>query len=96
MEARRIAKRFRSAILRRGLLVLAMASQVALAGSVAENFGVHRQPVEVVATVNAQPALCAAVLSELKQEFDSGSPSVDVHAAIAGDAEGLAWQPGSC
>jgi uncharacterized protein YecT (DUF1311 family) len=93
MDAGKGVKRIARMIWRTGRLTAVMTSQVVLAGTPAEDFGVRRHPVELVATVNGEPALCSGILTAHKQQFDADSHGLDVGAILAGDAQELRWQP---
>ena len=73
-------------------VLLAGLSCNALAGSAAEGFGVHRQPVQPLAVVNAEPALCASLVAQLSQRFDSTEPDTwDLKAPQ--DSTPVPWEP---
>jgi uncharacterized protein YecT (DUF1311 family) len=60
--------------------------------SAAQKFGVQRHPVQPLAVVSAEPALCASLVTELAERFDSIEPDTwDLKPPR--EASEVAWQP---
>jgi uncharacterized protein YecT (DUF1311 family) len=82
----------RSALWAIAVLLLTSLSCRALAGSAAVEFGVHRHPVQPTAVVNAEPALCGSLVTQLAERFDSTEPDTwDVKPPP--DANPVSWLP---